>query len=144
MMAADGNMAVDGRKHRSDAKLYRAREYIVGLAGTDTHIARFMLWLPRREGAQPRGDYTAVLLYRDGRITWFADPEMEIAEDHFAIGSGDSYAIAAMDTLDMLGLPVDPRIAVRAACLRDPGSAEPVHYLRWKPAILERKHHGTR
>lgn len=132
MVAADGNMLIDARRHRSDAKIVRTRTLIVGCAGDDDAIRRFYAWLPARSGRVPRGNYEAVLLARDGAITYYGEGT-EIHEDHFAIGTGASFAIASMDTLEMLGLPVDPRIAVRAACLRDPGSAEPVHYLRWKP-----------
>jgi ATP-dependent protease HslVU (ClpYQ) peptidase subunit len=136
MMAADGNMTIDGVRQRSDSKIFRFRDFIVGAAGDDTDIVRFLDWLKRR---QPRErvpktiDVDAVLLYRDGRITWFGHRETEIGEDHYAVGTGEKFALAAMDTLFLMGLPVDPRIAVRAACLRDPGSAEPVQSLRWKP-----------
>lgn len=135
MMASDGNMTVDGRKHISDAKLFRTREYICGCAGNSDAIVRFREWLKTRDGKQPKGAYSALLLYRDGRIEWIeADDTLMIEEDYFATGTGASFAISSMDTLRFLGLVIDPRIAVQVACVRDTMSAEPVHYLRWKNA----------
>ena len=133
MMAADGNMTVDGRKHVSDAKLFRTKDYLCGIAGDSDGITRFKRWLKTFDGNHPKGAYSALLLFRDGKIKWFEQDDcIEIEEDHFAVGTGATYAISTMDTLKYLGLIIDPRIAVRMACVRDPGSAEPVHYLRWK------------
>jgi ATP-dependent protease HslVU (ClpYQ) peptidase subunit len=143
MMAADGNMTIDGRKTRSDPKIIRLRDCIVGIAGDESHIQPLFAWLHRREGNMPRHkDRTAVLLYRDGRMTTIdagCAKEVDIPEDHFAIGSGSNFAVAAMDAMEMMGLPVDPRIAVNVACRRDPGSDEPIQVLRWKANASQAK-----
>lgn len=138
-MAADGNMTIDGAKHRSDSKIFRFKNYIVGLAGDDDHIQRMLEWLrkPREPFDRPPRSLIEVetlILYRTGRITWFGAKETEIHEDYFAIGSGDKYATAAMDTLEIMGLTLDPRTAVQVACRRDQGSGPPIHYLRWRHA----------
>jgi ATP-dependent protease HslVU (ClpYQ) peptidase subunit len=136
MMAADGNMTVDDRMHRSDPKIWRTREFIVGYAGTDDDIRRLAAWLKTRTGKMPKGDRTALILYRDGLIGWIdsgENYEFLVPEDHFAIGTGATHAIAAMDALEMMGLPVDPRLGVSVACRRDPNSGDPVQSMRWKP-----------
>lgn len=135
MMAAESNELVGEpeRRSRSTPKLYRARDYIVGCCGDSDQIDRFEQWLKRRDGKRPRGNYEALLLYRDGRITHFygSARETEISEDYYAIGTGESFAVAALDALELMGLPLDPRIAVQVACRRDPGSAEPINAMRW-------------
>jgi len=143
MMAADGNMTIDGRKTRSDPKIIRMRDCIVGLAGDESHIQPLFAWLQKREGKMPiHKDRTAVLLYRTGRMTSIdmgCGKEVDIPEDHFAIGSGANFAVAAMDAMEMMGLPIDPRIAVNVACRRDPGSDEPIQVLRWKANASQAK-----
>lgn len=135
MMAADSNMSVAGRMHRSDPKMLRLRECIAGFAGEDGSIRRLAAWLSRRKGKMPGGEREALILYKGGRIAWIGTREtyeFEVQDDHFAIGCGATHAIAAMDALDLMGLPVDPRIGVQVACRRDPETDEPVVSMRWR------------
>jgi hypothetical protein len=137
MMAADGVASVNDRVERSSSKLWRHRDCIVGCSGTKKHWDLFHQWIATgRQGARPRGDYEALLLYRDGRITMFetgAKFEETIVETYYSIGSGSDFAFASFDTLEAMGLPPDPRIAVDVACRRDAKSGAPVQSMRWKP-----------
>lgn len=140
LMAADGAMTVNGRKHISDPKMFRTAEYICGIAGASDAIAKFRQWLREpKAGRLPQGQWEAILLMRDGTINWYGPDDMlVIQEDYFAIGTGAHYAVSAMDAQNMLGLPADPRIAVRVACVRDGNSSEPVQTLRWKNARTQK------
>lgn len=138
MMAAESNEVwfrggKPRMRSRSPSKLYRSRDYIVGMCGDSGLIARYMGHLRGRAAKPPKGEYEALFLYRDGRIVHVAGDgaARPIVEDYYAIGSGEEFAFAAMDALEIMGLPLDPRIAVRVACRRDPASAEPINSMRW-------------
>lgn len=133
MIASDSAVTLGSTRVPTAPKLFRERKYLVGLAGNVSNFEPFVWWLRNREARIPPG-VSALLLYRDGRISWFMNGpgEQFIHDDYFAIGSGQEVALGSLETMAELGLPVDPRIAVRAACKRDTGSAEPVLSLRWK------------
>jgi ATP-dependent protease HslVU (ClpYQ) peptidase subunit len=136
MIAADSAVTAGNTRVPSFPKLFRERGYIVGCSGNVSNFTAFQEWLRSgREYRVPAG-INALVLYRDGRISWFLDGPAEhfVADDYFAIGSGQSFALGALDLMHDLGLPTDPRAAVRAACRRDTNSQEPVHSLRWKAA----------
>jgi len=133
MIASDSAVTLGSTRVPTSPKLFRDKYWLVGMAGNVSNCEPFLKWLRNRETRMP-GGVTALLLYRDGRIGWFLEGpgEQMVVDDYFAIGSGFQHALGALDAMDDLGLPTDPRIAVRAACRRDTGSAEPVLSLRWK------------
>lgn len=133
MIASDSAVTLGSTRVPTSPKLYRDKHWLVGMAGNVSNFSPFLAWLRNREARVPAG-VTALLLYRDGRIGWFMDGpgEQIVSDDYFAIGSGFQHALGALDAMADMGLPPDPRIAVRAACRRDTGSAEPVLSLRWK------------
>lgn len=133
MIAADSAVTLGGTRVPTSPKIFRERQCLVGLAGNVSNFEPYLKWLRHREGKPPSG-INALILYRDGRIGWLLDSPSEqlIEDDYFAIGSGQPFALGALDTMQALGLPLDPRIAVRAACIRDTTSLEPVLSLRWK------------
>lgn len=136
MMASDTSVTIGNTRAPTSPKMWRLRDAIVGVAGNLAPAEAFIEWLEgKRSGGQPRGDYAALMLHRDGRISWWHPGHREkfIEDDFFAIGSGEAFALGAMETMRELGLPVDPRIAVRAAAARDTMTAEPIRSLRWKP-----------
>jgi ATP-dependent protease HslVU (ClpYQ) peptidase subunit len=135
MVASDSSVTVGDTRVPSFPKLFRERRFIAGLAGEVGNFVTFIAWLRSDRTARPPAGVNALLLYRDGRITWYVSSsttEHVVQDDYFAIGNGQSFALGAMDTLHDMGLPVDPRAAVRAACRRDTHSTEPVISLRWK------------
>jgi ATP-dependent protease HslVU (ClpYQ) peptidase subunit len=133
MIASDSAVTLGSTRVPTSPKLFRDRHWLVGMAGNVSNFAPFLLWLRNRETRMPAG-VTALLLYRTGQIGWFMDGpgEQIVPDDFFAIGSGFQHALGALDAMADMGLPLDPRVAVRAACKRDTGSAEPVLSLRWK------------
>ena len=133
MIAGDSSVTLGNTRVPSSPKLFRERTYLVGLAGNVSNFEPYLKWLRNRESKQPSG-VNALILYRDGRIGWLLDGPSEqiIEDDHFAIGSGAHFALGAMDLMHDLGLPIDPRLAVKAACRRDTSSQEPIVSLRWK------------
>lgn len=133
MIASDSAVTLGSTRVPVSPKLFRDKLWLVGMAGNVSNFEPFLKWLRTREARVPSG-VSALLLYRDGRIGWFMDGpgEQLIPDDYFAVGSGFQHALGAMDAMHDMGLPIDPRIAVRAACKRDTGSAEPVVSLRWK------------
>ena len=134
MLAGDSSVTQGGTRVPAAPKLFRERSFLVGMAGDVDKFHDYLLWLRHREHRQPAG-VSALILYRDGRIGWLNGAHEHFIEDEaFAIGSGQCFALGAFDTMLELGLPLDPRIAVRAACKRDTTSAEPVVSMRWKSA----------
>jgi ATP-dependent protease HslVU (ClpYQ) peptidase subunit len=113
--------------------MWRLRNCIVGIAGDVKAGELFAEWMVKRKGARPGGDYDALVLYRDGRISWWMGKHKEtfIKEDFYSIGSGGDFAMGAFEAMADLGLPLDPRCAVRSAIKRDAFSEEPIHALRW-------------
>lgn len=140
MMAADSRAVLETRcgKERHaypSTKLLRTPHWIVGCAGYQEDIDAFFAWLPdrRRRRRKVRHDFEALLLSRDGLL--YANDDEALAPvrvGYMAIGSGGSFALAAMSALHMVGEPPDPRIAVEVACIHDTGSAPPIDFLRWK------------
>ena len=133
MIASDSAVTLGSTRVPTSPKLFRDKLWLVGCAGNVANFEPFVKWLRHRDTRMPAG-VTALILYRDGRIGWFLESpgEQFVVDDYFAIGSGFQHALGALDAMSDLGLPTDPRIAVRAACRRDTGSAEPVLSLRWK------------
>lgn len=134
MMAADGAVRMGSTRVPRSPKMWRLKDCIVGIAGDLRAGEVFAEWLVRRGGPRPPGGgYDALCLYRDGRISWWTGKHKEtfITEDFYAIGSGGDFAMGAFEALADMGLPMDPRVAVRSAIKRDAFSEGPVHMLRW-------------
>jgi ATP-dependent protease HslVU (ClpYQ) peptidase subunit len=133
MMAADGAVRMGSTRVPKSPKMWRHKDCIVGIAGDLRAGEMFSEWLVHRAGNRPAGEYDALVLYRDGRISWWTGKHKEtfIKEDFYSIGSGSDFAMGALEAMADLGLPIDPRCAVRSAIKRDAFSEEPVHTLRW-------------
>lgn len=133
-MVSDGAITIGHARAPQSPKMWRLRDCIVGVSGDLEAGERFMEWLPKRLGKRPNGNYSALVLYRDGRIAWWHNRHREtfIEEDYYSIGSGSDFALGAFEAMIDMGLPIDPRVAVRSAIKRDRNSEEPVHVLRWK------------
>lgn len=140
MMASDSSVTINSMRVPKSPKMWRHADYIVGCAGSLAYAEFFVEWLRTREGQRPKGDYCALMLYRDGRISWWHPNHKEkfIDDDFFAIGSGDDVAIGAMECMHHMGLPIDPRIAVQCAARRDTNTSEPIRVLRWKDASAKK------
>jgi len=134
MMASDTQLNSPDMSERGGSKLRRYKNFIAGFSGEVSDISRMAEWLRKRDGRVRLSDASALLLYRDGKITSINEDliEHEIHEDYYAIGSGRVAAIAAMDVMEMTGDVIDPRLAVRVAARRDPSTGEPIHFLRWR------------
>ncbi len=133
MMVSDSAITMGSARLPPSAKMWRIKDCIVGISGDILSAEKFVDWLPRRKGLRPKGPYNALLLYRDGRMSWFMNAHREqfLDMDYFAIGSGEPYAQGAFEAMSAMGLPTDPRIAVRAATKFDRMSEEPIRTLRW-------------
>lgn len=140
-MASDSSVTIGNHRVPVSPKMWRLGTAIIGTAGNLSHAEEFAEWFDKREGRQPKGDYSALCLYRDGRISWFHPGHKEkfIEEDFFSIGSGEGFALGAFEAMRHMGLPLDPRIAVHCACMRDTFSAEPIKHLRWKSCLPRSK-----
>lgn len=134
MVASDSAVTLGNTRVPSFPKLFREPTFIVGCAGDVGNFPAFVKWLRSDRKARVPNDINALLLYRDGRISWFMSGPTEhfVTDDYFAIGSGGSFALGALDALYDMGLMVDPRTAIAAACRRDTNSSLPVLSLRWK------------
>ncbi|MBA3599538.1 MAG: hypothetical protein H0W40_19540 [Methylibium sp.] len=133
MMVSDSRIAVGSTRAPKSPKMWRLPNCIVGIAGTMYPGQQFVQWLPHRKGPRPLGDYEALALYRDGRLGWWLGRHNEtlVEEDFYAIGSGQDFALGAMQAMQEMGLKADPRIAVRCAARHDVQSEEPIRTLRW-------------
>jgi hypothetical protein len=123
MLAADTRVDEDGVGTHA-TKLYRMGDSIIGVAGDNEGILRFIEWWPHREERllkiPKRLDWSALVLTPTG-ILWYENagiPDV-CREQWAAIGTGKTVALAAMDTMKVLGRKPDPRVAVRVACYRD-------------------------
>jgi len=133
MMVSDTSITQGGSRLPESPKMWRCKSAIVGISGELLPGEKFAQWVDKREGKRPKGAYDALVLYRDGRVGWFHQGHKEqlINGEFFAIGSGASFALGAFECMDAMGLILDPRIAVRAACKHDVFSVEPIRTLRW-------------
>lgn len=140
MMAADARMTITNQAFGTEVaasctKLIRTRDWIVGCAGDNDDISRFLAWLKNRRKKRPRveSDFEALLLSRRELLHISDNGEPEMVRDGFmAIGSGGPIALGSLTTQLLLGEDPDPRIAVMAACHHDPNSREPVDFLTWR------------
>jgi len=133
MMVSDSSATIGTSRAPDCPKMWRTKDCIVGISGDILAGENFVRWVSARKGPRPKGGYNALLLYRDGRISWFYSHHKEqfIDRDYYAIGSGTDYAIGSLGALAEMGLAIDPRIAVRVACQHDVMSKEPLLTLRW-------------
>lgn len=134
MMVSDTSVTAGAARLPTTPKMWRRKDCIVGIAGALLGGEHFAKWVDRRDGPRPKGSYDALLLYKDGRISWFHEGHEEQfidGYDFFAIGSGKEYAMGAMEAMNTMGLTIDPRIAVRASAKYDVWTVEPIRTLRW-------------
>ena len=136
MMAADSRVTVVGPKGFAipSTKLLRIRDFIVGCAGDYEDIESFLRWLPdQRKKRKKEKELSALVLYRN-KLFWFTENSepMFVKSGYMAVGSGGTFALAAMTHMKKTGLPIDPRVAVDVACEHDNNSAPPIDFLTWK------------
>ncbi len=133
MMVSDGAVRIGSARVPKSPKMWRLKDCIVGIAGELAAGERFARWITKQEGPKPKGNYDALVLCRDGEIIWWAHGHnaLCIDNDFYAIGSGRDFALGSFEAMADLGLPLDPRIAVRSAIKQDANSEEPLHTLRW-------------
>jgi len=118
-MAGDGlatsqTVAITDRKM---VKVWRLEDgRIVGCAGDRSDALAFRDWLNGSERPKIVKSFEALVLNMDGTAQYFCDPRLigDIVELPTAIGSGMSFALAAMDA------GASPDQAVRIAAERDP------------------------
>lgn len=117
-MACDGqvichDMIVD----HAAVKIWATPRGIVGCAGAAENALAFKAWLDGGERPKIKKAFEALILARDGSITYHCENDLDgvSAEAPTAIGSGMSYAIAAMDA------GATPERAVEIAAHRCPG-----------------------
>lgn len=133
-MAADTRADVDGVGTHV-AKIYTLGNVIIGCAGDNVGIVKFLEWWPHRETRRlrisKRIDWSALVLSEEGILVYenAALPDV-LREDWAAIGTGAAIALAAMDTMKLLRRKPDPRIAVHVACKRDSMTGGEVEYVK--------------
>jgi len=123
-------------------KLWRTRRFIIGAAGNDDDIADFKHWLQdtsRKRRWSKVDPFEALLLSRT-KLYYLSDGSAleEVRLPYHAIGSGASFAMAAMNTQHRLTGEIDPALAVLVACDHDPGTREPIDVARWAPVRARR------
>lgn len=136
----DGVMAADSRTTTENViskvtKVFRKRvgkkTVVIGVCGGVTASRKFVDWYgsgdPMPEDLIPCGGQDFDALIWDGSTLWLVEElgyPVAVEEDYFAIGSGASFALAAMDC------GKSAREAVRVACKRDCYSGLPVVTMR--------------
>ena len=136
MMAADTRADIDGVGSHV-AKIYVHGDAIIGGAGDNEGIMRFLEWWPHRENKPlripKRLDWSAIVLSEEGLLVYenVSFPDV-VREEWAAIGTGAPIALAALDTMHLLKRKPDPRIAVRVACKRDSLTGGDVEHVRLK------------
>jgi len=130
MMVSD-SLSTGGVNSRIQ-KIFEVDGQLVGFSGHVTHGLKFVEWL--RHGTHPQfvydkdeNTFDALVLNDDG--IFFYDRElvpMEILDDVYAIGSGASFAMGAIDA------GAGPVKAVEIAANRDENSGGPVVVIRRK------------
>lgn len=118
-------------------KIWKTRKYLVGAAGTDDDITVFKRWLTdtsRRRRWSGDSSFQAVLLSRT-KLFYVDDASdlNECQDDYYAIGTGASFALAAMNTMNRLTGVIDVELAVLVGCDHDNFSGPPALVYRWEP-----------
>lgn len=123
-MAADSKVMVDEVSY-STRKLYRIGDSIVGCAGDNSAIFKFLEWLkqPTRKLRILKSEtFTALVLRPDGLFRACNSSDFdEITDDCAAIGTGTQAALVAMRRFGST-----PEQAVEAACAVDNNTGGPV------------------
>lgn len=123
----DGILAADGRTTYGDTifsdqsrKIHRLSDgALFALCGDVAYVQPMLDALEDDEAELPQGEgFTAVIVEKDGKVRLYEGKGGYIALDasYYAFGSGEEYAIGAMD----MGASAEE--AVRVACGRDLGS----------------------
>ena len=131
MMAADSRTSW-GQIQFPITKIRRTKMGIIGAAGDNKEISDFMEWAEgkRKAPGKRSAGFEAMVLNKHGLFMWTAEgPGDEVKDGYFAIGSGGDFAMGSLATQRRLGLDMDPRLAVEAACERDAGSGPPIDFL---------------
>jgi ATP-dependent protease HslVU (ClpYQ) peptidase subunit len=140
----DGKMYSDSQASKGDFKVSVTQEkieeingYLVGIAGRLSSGIKFKQWFSEAteaEGAMAEhplldittplppveDDFCALVLEPDGTVIMFEGAGSAYkVETPAAIGSGEVYAISAMDAMQEIGSDPDPLAAMRVAIKRD-------------------------
>jgi len=134
MMAADTRVDEDGVGTHA-AKLFVCEGAIIGGAGDNEAIMRFLEWWPARDTVPlripKRFAWNVLVLSNEGILLYNGTNVPDVCrEDWAAIGTGSVLALAAMDTMRLLGRKPDPRVAVKVACKRDSLTGGDVEFVR--------------
>ena len=112
---ASDSIAVEDDMITQVVKIHRSRGCIIGLAGDFYAGYLFLEWFEENEdgenrpGASETGDFSAIVLFPDGRL-YTCDGHYVLAPElsaYYAIGSGAAYAMSAMK----LGLSAEAAVA---------------------------------
>ena len=136
-IAADSMVSGEGF-HYSASKLRKKKSSIIGAAGEWHHVLEFYKRLQNKKSLDSDCDISALELRNDG--IWVNESTIiptHIQQDFFAIGSGSSYAIAAMH------LGKSPKEAVEIAALFDPSTRGPITVMTLgRSGAIKSKSHG--
>lgn len=134
-MAADRKVSdCDANTSYRTRKIWQIGNVIVGAAGDNVAIVKFVRWLEkggrakhpdfREPGQDSEAEFAALVLTPSGLFVYdtSCQPD-EVADPFYAIGSGAQAALAAMH------LGASPVKAVEIACLVDNDSGGPVDSL---------------
>jgi hypothetical protein len=138
-MAADSCFSYEGAGTDvfPTKKLYRIGDSIFGEAGDGPGAARMIQWLQRGQKYKEQPKYERTLgndehafclveLCKEGIFLWdYACMRYPVRQEVFAIGSGRKVAMYCMRYEKK-----SPEQAVKAACLVDDGTREPVDVMR--------------
>lgn len=110
-------------------KLFRIGSSIYGVAGNFANCIRFINY--RTDGKLPKfskDEFDALELNDDGLFLWTSElVPMKINDEYYAIGSGASFALGALD------MGADPDVAIRIASKRNPETNSKIDCLMLYP-----------
>jgi ATP-dependent protease HslVU (ClpYQ) peptidase subunit len=125
VMAADTQVTSDDTCYYAE-KIFRIGDELIGCAGESEACLLFAEWYPRRaeeEFKLPRDcedNFQALVLNHGGLFIYGKRGKCERVRDGvMAIGSGQALALAAFDTMQMLGENPDPELAVKISRMRN-------------------------
>jgi len=117
----------DSISSKTSKKIYRVNGWIVATAGKSICTPLYIKWAesgfkaaPPTELSEDPEEFTAVFLSEKTGELWYCEGAVRMrVKPPVVIGSGATYALAALKTMKKLGVFSDPAIAVKIACELD-------------------------
>lgn len=143
-MVADSRIAHGDGKFTSRKKIQRVGKYLAGVAGDYgpalTYLKTFANAAREMDGKSTpqlppfEQEFELMVLSESGLWLYSSDGStIEIEDDYYHIGTGGSFAGAALMTQELMLQPCNLEMAMEVACEFDPNSALPLVSLSLTP-----------